>query len=133
MALYTVGLAQVSEPHWPRDINVPDAKILMYQPQLESFKDNKLTARAAVSVIPTGQTEPVFGAVWIDATLSTDRDTRIVNLISVDIPMAKFPDAPQDKVDKLKAILEREIPKWDLNISLDRLITMLDLVEKEKK
>ncbi len=131
--LCAADLILAEEVGWPRQIDVPEAKIVMYQPQLETFKDNKLTARAAVSVTKTGETEPVFGAVWIDATLSTDRDTRIVNLISVDIPMAKFPNAPQKKVEKLKAIIEREIPKWDLNISLDRLITLLDLVEKEKK
>ena len=59
--------------------------IVMYQPQLESFDDNKLTARAAVSVTRTGQTEPVFGAVWLNARVSTDRDSRVVTLLDVDI------------------------------------------------
>lgn len=52
--------------------------------------------------------------------------------MDISVPQAKFPNAPPDKVEKLKTILKREILKWDANISLDRLLTMLDLVEKEK-
>jgi hypothetical protein len=130
--LCTTGLAQVAEPHWPREIVVPQGKIVMYQPQLESFKANKLTARAAVSVTPKGQTEPIFGSVWIDARISTDRNARTVELLGVEIPEAKFPNADPDKVVKLTSILKEAIMKWDTTISLDRILTQLDLVVKEK-
>ncbi len=123
---------ETAAPKWPREIDIPEAKIVMYQPQLESFEGNGLTGRAAVAVTPRGQIEPVFGAVWIDARVSTDRDNRIVRCLDVDVPAAKFPNAEPARIEKLKGILESEIPKWDLTISLDRLLTMLDLVEKEK-
>ena len=90
--------AQVAEPHWPREILVPEGKILMYQPQLESFKANKLTSRAVVSVIPKKQTEPIFGVVWFSARISTDRDNRTVKLLDIEIPQFKFPNAEPDKV-----------------------------------
>lgn len=126
------AFASAAELNWPREIKTPEAEIVIYQPQLESFKSNKLTARAAVSVTEKGRTEPVFGVVWLEAAVATDRDNRMVTLYDIRVPHVKFPAAPSDKVRKLQAILEREIPKWDATISLDRLLTMLDLVEKEK-
>ncbi len=117
---------------WPREIDVPEGKITIYQPQLESFKGNQLQARAAVSVIPKGKIEPVFGAVWFDARVSTDRDTRMVTCEEINIPTAKFPNATPEQLEKLASILKREMPKWDMSISLDRLLTMLELAERQK-
>ena len=54
-----------AEDDWPREIVAPEAKVVIYQPQLESFKENRLTARSAVSVTKTGTTEPVFGATLV--------------------------------------------------------------------
>jgi hypothetical protein len=117
---------------WPRDIEVAEGTITLYQPQLESFKGDKLSARAAISFTQKGETEPVFGAVWLDARVATDRDTRVVTLLDLDVPQAKFPNADSAKVEKLTALLKAEIPKWDATISLDRLLTALDLAQKEK-
>ena len=39
------------ELNWPREINVPEAKIMMYQPQLESFEKNKITAKERKAAI----------------------------------------------------------------------------------
>ncbi|MHC4120323.1 MAG: carbohydrate-binding family V/XII [Planctomycetota bacterium] len=133
MTLCLATFANAVELNWPREIQTPEAEIVMYQPQLESFKSNRLTARAAVSVTRKGEAEPVFGAVWMEARVSTDRDTRVVTLLDIDVPQTKFPDVDPAKVEKLTALLEAEIPKWEATISLDRLLTMLDLVEKEKQ
>lgn len=130
--LLITGVPHAAEEDWPRDIVVPEAKIIIYQPQMETFKDDKLTARSAVSVTKKGETEPIFGAVWFAARVSTDRDTRIVKALEVKVTNVKFPHSDPAKERKLAGILEKEIPAWDLTISLDRLLAMLDLVEKEK-
>ena len=49
------------------------AKLEMFQPQPELFEGNRLRVRAAVSVIPAGETEPQFGAVWFEARVVTGR------------------------------------------------------------
>jgi len=118
-----------TEAVWPRQIITPKATVVIYQPQLESFRADKLTARAAVSVTPSGQTDPIFGAVWIDARVSTDRDARTATLLDVTVPTAKFPNAEPGKVAHLTALLERELPKGELSISLHRLLAMLHVVE----
>ena len=56
-----------------------------------------------------------------------------MTLLSVEIPKAKFPNVSADKVEKLKAMLKMVIPTWNLNISLDRLLAMFELVDKEKE
>jgi hypothetical protein len=54
---------------WTREIKVPAAKILLYQPQVDSLEKNHLMGRSAVSVTPAGKTEPVFGTIWYGTKL----------------------------------------------------------------
>ncbi len=122
-----------AEGDWPLEIVAAEAKIVIYQPQLESFKEDRLTARSAVSATKTGTTEPVFGALWFEARVSTDRDSRLVTILDVNVTKVKFPHTPNPaKVEKFSNLVKKEIHKKDMTISLDRLLTMLDLVEKEK-
>ncbi|MHC4436514.1 MAG: carbohydrate-binding family V/XII [Planctomycetota bacterium] len=126
------ALSSAAELEWPRYIEVSEGTITLYQPQLESFKADKLSARAAISFIRKGETEPVFGAVWLTARTLTDRNERTVTLLEIDVPKVKFPNADAAKMEQLAAVLKKEIPKWDVTLSLDRLLSMLELVEKEQ-
>jgi hypothetical protein len=117
---------------WPLVLEDEAGRIVIYQPQLETFVEDKITARAAISVQVAADQEPVFGAIWIDARVLTDRETRTVNLIEIKIPAAKFPEAEQEDVDALIAIVEREVPKQDLSFSLDHLLTSLEFVDEER-
>jgi len=119
-------------PEWPRVIRVPEADIVIYQPQLETFSENKLTCRAAVSVTKKGSNDPVFGAVWVTARVETDRDERQVTLMDIDVTDVKFPNADPGQLKQLESILETHVPENPMSLSLDRLLAMLDLVEKEK-
>jgi uncharacterized membrane protein YgcG len=133
ITFWSAGTVNAEEPAWPRKIDAPEVKIILYQPQLESFKDDKLKARAAVSVTKKGETEPLFGVIWFTSRVSTDRDARMVTILDAKVTDVKFPEGPPpDKLEKFKQILESDVPKGDLSISLDRLLAMLDLVEKEK-
>ncbi|MHC4942048.1 MAG: carbohydrate-binding family V/XII [Planctomycetota bacterium] len=117
---------------WPHEIAVPEGVIVIYQPQPESFEGDKLTARAAVSVTRTSESEPVFGAAWFEARVATDRDERTVTLIDLDVTAAKFPEADGEKLKKFKEIVQSNITASAHPISLDRLLTSLDLVDKEE-
>jgi len=130
LVLLVVSTAS-SAIEWPQQIDTPEATIIIYLPQLEAFEGNTLSARAAVSVQPAGADKPVFGAVWLDAKVSTDTDERVVDLISVDVTAVKFPEATDEQIAWFKAVVEKEIESWGLTMSLDQLIAELDLVEKE--
>ena len=124
-------ISQELTPDWPREIEAPKAKVVIYQPQLENFTYNKLQARAAVSVTKEGEKDPKFGAIWVLARVSTDKNTRMVELLDVKITAVKFPNATKSDESRLSQFLEKEIPKWNLQLSLDRLISSLELADKK--
>jgi hypothetical protein len=113
------------EQFWPLEMQATTATVTMYQPQLDSWKDNAFEARAAVAV-QEGDAAPVFGAVWISGRYDVDRDARIVDFSDFTIPTVAFPDASEEAQQKLAAFLERELPKWDLSVDLDRVIPLLE-------
>ena len=118
---------------WPRVIEDPRGTVIVYQPQLDSFKNNVLEGRAAVSVTLKDAKEPVFGAVWFRARLETDLDNRTASILNLIIPRVRFPEATPEQEKKFAEFLETEIPEWDLSISLDRLLTTLELAEHEQR
>ena len=77
--------AEGDELGWPREVTAENVKILMYQPQVETFVGDKLTGRAAVSVTMKDSANPVFGVVWIDTKVSIDKDARTVDVLEITV------------------------------------------------
>src|ERR1700751_2071646 len=70
---------QQQQQDWPRSFTTDDGTVIkIYQPQPESFADNVLKSRWAISVTPQGKSDPVFGTFWSVANVETDRDNRRV-------------------------------------------------------
>ncbi len=110
---------------WPATIAVNNGKITIYQPQPESLNGNKLTFRTALSVT-IGSNDPVFGAMWGEALLNTNRDTRTATLQSLKVTRLKFPDTDSSKVNQLKALIEEKVAGAQWNISLDNIAASLE-------
>ncbi len=126
------SVAQDDENPWPIQIDDPRATIVIFQPQPESFENNTVTSRAALSVTETGKTEPVFGVMWTSARLETDRDTRTARILDVEVTAVRFPESTPEREQALAQIIESEIPQWDLEISLDRLLTSLEILKERR-
>ena len=126
------GWSQEAKEPWPKQFDHPKGTAIMYQPQLEDMKDDKLTAYAALSVQKKEWKQPVFGAVWLSGRVVTDRDTRMATIDEVKVTDAKFPDATPEQMEKLKTFLNEEMQDWSTTISLDRLLAGLAVVEKER-
>jgi hypothetical protein len=108
---------------WPKEIPLKTGgKILIYQPQPDELNGNILKCRTAVGAKEKANDPMVYGAIFFDAQLNTDKSTRMATLQSLTITNAKM-DGVKDltKVDKMIALIESEIPKWDLDISLDQI------------
>ena len=118
---------------WPREIDSPQGMITIYQPQIDSYKGNSMSARAAISVTARDATEPVFGAVWLDCHILTDRPTRTVRLLDVKVSQIKFPEGKDEETGAISATVEEQIPGLDLTFSLDELLESLDTAQKEKE
>ena len=116
------GAKIVTEKDWPRRIEVPKGSIVIYQPQLDQFNGLDLKARAAIAVTPKGEMKPSYGAIWFEARLLVDRDMRLASIVEIKVPRARFAESTPEQERKLTNFLEEEIPKWELTLSLDRLL-----------
>lgn len=129
LPIYSTAQSQEAVLYWPREIETKKAGITLYQPQIDSFKDDTLEGRMAVSIKPP-EKEMIFGAVWFKARMSTDLDERTVTLMSLEIPRVHFPDMEdQAMVDKFTDFLIKKVQSWNMVMSLDRLLASLSDVE----
>ena len=128
-----VGQAASAQDRWPREIKAKEGKVVIYQPQLESFQGDKVTVLAAVSVQKTDMKAPVFGVVWFESRIATDRDKRMVEFQEIKVTQTQFPNAQPEQERRLAAFLNREIAAWPKpTMALDRLLANLAEVEKAK-
>ena len=49
-----------AQDQWPQEFPIQDGKIFVYQPQLESFKGDKIKGRAAISFHKKDEKEPAL-------------------------------------------------------------------------
>ena len=83
--------------NWPKEITVPQGKVIIYQPQPEALDGNILTGRGAVAIEENGADGPVFGALWFSARLETDRSQRTATLADMTVIRSRFPDGVEDR------------------------------------
>lgn len=125
--------AEEADPGWPRELEHAMGTVLIYQPQLESLEGDKLRSRAAVSVtLAEGNAGPVFGVIWSDARVLTDRDERTVRVLDVDVTDVRFPNVTDEQKALFEAFVESRIKEWDMVISLDRVLASLAALEEEQ-
>jgi len=127
--------SQQAQQEWPRSFTTEDGTVVkIYQPQPESFADNILKSRWAISVLQNGKSDPVFGTFWSVANVETDRDNRRVIIQSVKVPNVKFPGQTDDNfIAGLKTSLETNLPQTAGDLSLDELLASLDQNLEQKK
>src|SRR5579871_1545557 len=134
-ALLAFNTSKAGQDDWPKTITSADGStIKIYELQPESFKGNILKARAAISILENGKSDPTFGTFWTVATVETDRDNRVMSIQSVKVPNIKFPgQTDPNMISSLKTTLESQLPQTVGDISLDEILASLDQNEEEKK
>ena len=133
--LFGSARAQEAQQEWPKSFTTDDGTVVkIYQPQPESFSDNVLKSRWAVSVLQNGKSDPVFGTFWSVANVETDRDNRRVVIQSAKVPNVRFPGQQDDSFNgSLKTALEANLPQTAGDLSLDELLAGLDQNTEQKK
>ncbi len=117
---------------WPREMEIENTIVTLYQPQLESFDNNVLSGRMALSV-KSKEDKLFFGALWFDAIMETDMEYRVVLLKSIDINKVHFPEVKNDElIEHFTRLIEEDLESKDLEMSLDRLLAGLEVNEQEK-
>jgi hypothetical protein len=125
---FLLGLSTYAQRNfWPKEIPLKTGgKILIYQPQPDELNGITLKGRTAVGAKEKANDPMVYGAIFFDAKLITDKSTRNATLESITITNAKV-EGLEDKVklQKLVDFIESEVPKWDLDISLDQIVATI--------
>jgi len=118
---------------WPIEIESEDGFVTtLYQPQLESFHEDILEGRMAVTIKPP-EKELIFGALWFKARMATDKENRTVVLEKMDIIKTHFPDiVDEEKSSSFTKLLSSEMESWNLEMSLDRILASMAEVENLK-
>jgi hypothetical protein len=105
---------------WPRQVQLSDATLTVYQPQVESWQGNPLTFRAAVAAKANGANAETFGVIWGSARTEVDRVARQVTLDNVNLTQSKFPTLPDNGSSYLSQ-LQQQFQSATQTIALDRL------------
>lgn len=112
---------------WPRQFQAGDLTIEVYQPQIDSWKGNRLEARAALSIKPASG--PLsYGVIWITARTDVDKAQGLVTLEDIKVPRASFPGMPQRTSDLLR-LVRQHIPAGVRVISLAQMEANLAVVQ----
>lgn len=118
---------------WPREIKTEHGILTVYQPQPEKFDGNVLTARAAVSLLKQGESEPTFGVFWYTARVDTDQDAGTSMVRNIVVTEVRWPDSKEEEQRKMAESLTALWRNTELPISLERLKASLATAEMEKK
>ncbi|MEP6726242.1 MAG: hypothetical protein ABJC98_10520, partial [Bacteroidota bacterium] len=125
--------AAFAQQDWPKSITGNNGeRIKIYQPQVESYSGSTLKSRSAISVIPEGKTDPIFGAFWWEASVSDNGRTIAVQ--SMDVTNIKFPDGVDDATTAgVKEKLESSIPQMNISIAKDDVENSLNNTQQQAK
>ena len=120
---------------WPREIPVSGGAtgtIVLYQPQAEQLAGNTLTARGAIALKVAGRADPIFGAMWMSATIEVDRDSGMVWVHTLRISRVRWPDATEEQQRRFTQIVEMDFPKQGFRMTLERLQASLASADAER-
>jgi len=110
------------EEGWPLEYADGGAKLVIYQPQIDSWKNyRKLEAATAFSVGWDGRT-PVFGAMRISARTETNFASRTVLIKNRVIEQLSFSDLEKARQNQAERAVRRLLPRKPIPHSLDRIL-----------
>jgi hypothetical protein len=134
LAISRLVLAQATPPPametWPRETDALGFHLVIYQPQVDSWKKDQLQARAAVTATRPPSTVEAFGIVTLTARTEVEKDMRLVMLHDLKVTSANFPGAKPAEGNLEQAVRE-SVSTWAKTVSLDRLLADLAITGAE--
>jgi hypothetical protein len=116
------ALAQAPVPAdpWPRQVQLANGGVLIYQPQVEAWDGNQIKVRAAVALQAVGSEPTVFGAIFATARTQVDKAARTVVFSEITVTKSSFPTLAENGA-ALMADLAPKLGASVRTISLDRV------------
>jgi hypothetical protein len=110
---------------WPRIIEMKSGTAVWYQPQIESWVNQKnVVAWSAVSYLPTGAKQPTLGTIKIEGPARVALDDRVVTL-DLKITEYNFTSLAPDQVKAFVADVQA-LPVNQRVLDLDRMLAYVD-------
>jgi uncharacterized membrane protein YgcG len=129
LAAPTASLAQ--DPGWPRQVLKPGGKLIIYQPQVDDWKNfTDIKWREAFQLTPASGKE-VVGAATFEGTTEVNTDTHAVFIFNIKVLNTYFPSQDPATSAHLDELFRSFIP-LTFNISLDRVIAYTPKPESVK-
>src|SRR5881396_1005110 len=115
------GSDQSADPGWPRERYQNGTRLIIYQPQVDDWKDfQQLTWRMAISLTPKSGKE-VVGVVEMKGHTDVDNVAKVVVITNPEITGTYFPSLDQATKEKVEQLFKGFVPPT-VSISLHRLI-----------
>ena len=104
--------------------------VLLYQPQVESWKDYKLLrARMAVAFRRMGTDSPTLGGVLLEGDTSTSSEAGHVRISNIRIVEGRFPGLSAPDSARLLDALRARMSKEDVIVETERITAYLERAE----
>ena len=122
------GSAQPSDLGWPRQYSGGDARLVLYQPQVDTWADyKKLTARIAAALFTNKGSQPVWGVLSIESGTLVSLESRTVTFQDFRVTGMSFSSAKDDAEAKVwVAIATKLLPAYPTTVALDRILAYID-------
>ena len=116
------ALVWSQDPGWPRQISKPGGKVVLYQPQVDDWKNfQQVDARMAFTITPTGGQTHV-GVLTVQMTSTVNMADHTVLLSNPRITSVSFPSLDPSTSAQMEQLMRTFLnPSATMNISLERL------------
>ena len=121
--------ADQSTEGWPREFDDSGIHLVVYAPQVDSWKKDRLEARAAATATRQGQSNEIFGIVTFTARTEVDKDVRMVGLEDLKVTDVSFPGSGSSQ-GELAQIIRNHIQGLG-QIGLDRVLADVAVANAE--
>jgi len=117
---------------WPREIELSDAAVVIYQPFIGAWEGNRLDFCAVIEVRVTGRGEnQIFGAIWGVARTRVDRGAGSVTLSGLRLLRSDFLTLSVNDAAHLRG-LQKQLKRVVVVVGLDRLEASLAESRREE-
>ena len=108
---------------WPRQLSKPGGKLVLYQPQVDDWKNyQEVDARLAFTITPTGGKSHV-GVVTLQMQSAVNMDDHTVFLSNPQVTSLSFPSLDPATTAQMTELMKTFLnPSATMTISLDRLV-----------
>ena len=122
--IYVVSaMALAQDPGWPRQITKPGGKLVLYQPQVDDWKNYQLVeGRMAFTLTPTAG-QSYVGVVTVQLKSVVNMDDHTVLLSDPVVTSVSFPSLDAATTSRMDQLMKTFLnPSATMTISLERLV-----------